>query len=395
MTGPESAEGGGEEALQAFRALDAWGWERDWAGSDPYDGLNTVRLLTPLKRHRRGRQALMQLVKRTPVDLRPLLGIRGARDSAALAWIISSYCAADFLEPAERDRRIDILLGWLMDERSPGWEDTCFGYHYDMQSRVFFYPTGDPNVIATCFAGYALLDLHDRGWGGDLLEHVHGIGRFLMRNVPQTPDAPGAFFGYLVGDRSPIHNSNLHVCAYLARAADVVDEPKWKEAAADGVTWTVSRQRPEGQFPYGERPNLSWVDGFHTGYVLDALQVCAAAGIEQATPEVWQRALDYYERRLFDADGAARYYDDNRWPIDMQCVAQALQTFSRASRVDRRYLDPARRVLAYARRCMLRDDGAYNFQRRRAWVNRAPHIRGANADMMLGLGLLVGASSAP
>jgi hypothetical protein len=377
-------------ARDGLRALDAWGWARDWRGYDPYDGLNTSRLLTPLKRHPRGRQLLMQLNKRSPLNLRPMLGIKPQDDSAALAWVLSAYSVVDFIEPpAAHQRRRDALFERLVGKRLPGWEDPCWGYHYDMQSRVFFYPHTDPNGIATTYVAAAMLDYHVRTGSQQALELAEGVGRWLVRNVPQTEDPPGAYFGYLVGDRSPIHNSNMHACALLSRLHALLDRPEWRALAERGIEWTVSRQRPEGSWPYGERGNLSWVDGYHTGYVLDALRFCLDAGVAPGAEEAWSRGLDFYRRVMFLADGTPRYFSHNTYPVDLQSVAQALQTFSIASTHDPTCLEDARRVLAYAQRAMARDDGAYVFQRRRHWVNRVAHMRGGNADLVLGLARLL------
>jgi hypothetical protein len=374
----------------ALRALDAWGWARDWRGYDPYDGLNTSRLLTPLKRHRRGRQVLMQLVKRSPVNLRPLLGIKPQADSAALAWVLSAYSVAEFVEPlSEHQRRRDALFERLVAKRLPGWEDPCWGYHYDMQSRVFFYPQTDPNGIATTYVAAALLDYNARTGNEQALELADGVGRFMVRNVPQTEDPPGAYFGYLVGDRSPIHNSNMHACALLSRLHARLDRPEWRALAERGIEWTVSRQRRDGSWPYGERRNLSWVDGYHTGYVLDALRFCIDAGVAPDAEEAWSRGLDFYRREMFLPDGTPRYFSHNTYPIDLQSVAQALQTFSIASAHDPSCLEDAHRVLAYAQRTMRRKDGAYVFQRRQHWVNPVAHMRGGNADLVLGLARLL------
>ncbi len=385
---------GARIAHDALIALDDWGWRRQWRGSDPYDGLNTTRLLTPLKRHRRGRQALLQLVKRSPVNLRPMLGIAPEADSAALAWILSAYSLVDFRERQEQDLRREILFERLREMRTPGHDEPCWGYHYDMQSRVFFYPSTDPNAIATTYVGGALLDLHAQTGSEQALELAEGIGRFLVRHVPQTEDPPGAYFGYLVGDRSPIHNSNLHVCTLLARVSALVDRPDWLRQAARGIEWTLQRQRPDGSWPYGERKNLSWVDGFHTGYVLDSLRFCADAGLGDGIEEAWQRGLAFYRQNLFLPDGTPRYFSHETFPVDLQCVAQALQTLSIASAHDPSCLQDARHVLAYAQRAMLRADGAYRFQRRRFWINPVAHLRGGNADMILGLARLLRAELA-
>jgi hypothetical protein len=376
-------------AKQALVALDQWGWAHGWRGSDPYDGLNTSRLLTPLKRYRRGRQALIQLVKRSPLDLRPLLGIHPADDSAALAWVLSAYSIVDFRDAADQKRDRDTLFERMLSMRTSGWVEPCWSYHFDMQSRVLFYPKNHPNAIATTFVGNALLDFYQRTAVARALEVAEGVATFLARHIPQTEDPPGAYFGYLVGDRSPIHNSNMLVSAFLARVAAERDRPEWHAAARRGLEWTIRRQRPDGSWPYGERPTLGWVDGFHTGYVLDALRVCADLGLGDAVEEAWLRALDYYRRNLFLSDGRPRYYADSTFPIDLQCVAQALQTFSIAAAYDRSYLQDARRVLAWTQRAMRGDAGAYFFQRRRLWVNHTLHMRGGNADMLLGLARLL------
>ena len=57
-------------------------------------------------------------------------------------------------------------------------------------------------------------------------------------------------------------------------------------------------------------PHLRWVDGFHTGYVLDALRECVAGGRpEAAADEALDRGLAFYRRALFLDDGSAEVHD--------------------------------------------------------------------------------------
>jgi hypothetical protein len=380
-----------ERTVQAARSLDAWGWARDWQGSDPYDGLNTTRVLTPLKGSWRGRQVLMQVVKRSPVNLRNVLKVRSGPNAAALAWILSAYSAAD-LHPAglQRQRR-DEILGRLLDLRLTSWDEPCWGYHYDMQSRFLHYTSTTPNVIATSFAAGALLDLYERTSDANLLDLAEGVGRFLISSITQTADPPGAYFGYHVGDASPVHNANLHVAAVLARISAQTSNAKWMAAARDGALWSVARQHKDGSWPYGELSNLGWVDGFHTGYVLDSLQTCWEAGMDLDLEGPWRKGLAYWRSRMFLPDGTPRYYSTSTYPVDAQSVAQGMQTFARAAAHDPSCLDDAERVFAYSQRRMHRRDGAYFFQRRRFWVNRVAHVRGANAEMLLGFARLIAA----
>ncbi len=86
-----------EQIVEVLRTIEAYGDRNGWIGSDPYEGLNATRL-TKLQSTFRGRQLIIQAVKRSPVDLRPLLGIEPTLNSATIAWAVSSYALDGFLD---------------------------------------------------------------------------------------------------------------------------------------------------------------------------------------------------------------------------------------------------------------------------------------------------------
>ena len=161
----------------------------------------------------------------------------------------------------------------------------------------------------------------------------------------------------------------------LARLTGYGDEDGFGAAAQAGIEYALSKQHPDGSWLYGERPDLAWVDGYHHGYVLDALRVCADAGLDDRLPEAIHRGLEFYRRELILPDGTPRYFSHETYPIDSQSVAQAIQTFSIAALEDPSYIEPARRVFDWSLRNMRRPDGLFMFQRRRHWSNPLPHIR--------------------
>ncbi len=142
--------------LDVLRTIEDYGDHHDWTGTDPYEGLNATRLVTPLKRTFRGRQLVIQAVKRSPLDLRPLLGIEPALNAATISWVISSYARDGFLPESTAASRLEKSVRALRALRCEGFEEPCWGYHFDTQSRVFFYPRTAPNTIATAFAANAL-----------------------------------------------------------------------------------------------------------------------------------------------------------------------------------------------------------------------------------------------
>ena len=114
------------EFERAFDELAAWCRARRYAGSDPFDALNS-RLFqaTPLRRSRLARLAWTQLFKRSPVNLRPLALVppgRNAKGTAlfALAWL--SRLRAARLEgnealASEAETEARALLGDLLATR--------------------------------------------------------------------------------------------------------------------------------------------------------------------------------------------------------------------------------------------------------------------------------------
>ena len=381
-------------ASEVARRLARWGEDRAWRGTDPYEGLSTSRrLVAPLKHTPLGRRVLIQAVKRSPVDLRGALGIEPKPDAASLAWAVSAYARNGFLDPDEARARLSTAIGLLEGLRCGAFEEPCWGYHFDFQSRVFFYRSGEPNTIATAFAGHALLDAHEALDDPDLLDRAHGVGRFFMRHVPLTEDGEGAYFGYLPGDRSPIHNSSLLAASLLARlAARGRDAEEFSAAAAAAVRYSAIRQRPDGSWPYGELPNLSWVDNFHTGYVLDALRTCADCEVGAARGG---RGVDEGDRLLRPADVPRRW----RAQVLLEQAPPDRRTIDRAGNSDAVDRRAPRRLARVGAVDGVRFRAPPDDRRRRdpalpaprLWTNPAPHVRWVVAPMLLALTHLLAA----
>src|SRR3954454_12904938 len=93
-----------QNLIETIRLLEDHGHRHDWIGPDPYEGLNATRFISLPRRTPLGRRLVMQVVKRSPLDLRPLLGITPTRNAATVAWAVSAYSRGSFL-PAELQRQ--------------------------------------------------------------------------------------------------------------------------------------------------------------------------------------------------------------------------------------------------------------------------------------------------
>ncbi len=318
---------------EVFQKLHAFCAARQWRGIDPYDGLSS-----PLARVLPGklaRQAWTQLHRRSPVNLRPLCGIRPAWNAKGVALFAL----------ANRDPR---LLEFLRGLRNA---DGGWGYPFPWQSRAFYAPAGTSNLICTAFAAKAL--------GCDVRPFVEG--RLLRERGGER------WITYIPGSETQVHNINMIGAALLRRR--------------DCMEWSVRRQRPDGSWWYGEAENQHWIDNFHTGYSLLALR--EIGGFEEAA----QRGFAYWERTFWRADGEPLYYHDRRWPADTHCSAVGVLTFlAFGKRAE------ANRVARWAVENMWDERGFFWYQRTGRRVNRICYLRWTQAWMYYALAKLIEAN---
>jgi hypothetical protein len=289
---------------------------REWRGADPYDGLSS-----PVARVLRGtvaRQILQQAVRRSPINLRPLLAI-APRRMAAATGLAASAAARLADDPYWKDQ-LDRLARWTVTAQlRNGRFKGLWGYEFDVQTRWGFYAAGSPNIIATSFAAHGSLDA---GALGSL--QLEELGRGLLQQFWRD-----GFFAYTPTSRTLIHNANLFGAALAARLSSIEQldaqlRSDLLDTAAFATRTTIAGQRADGSWPYGEGQRLGWVDGFHTAYNLLSLdRIVALTGCD--AEQALERGARFYFEHLF-ADGVPLYYRD--WvggPRDVNNVATGLR----------------------------------------------------------------------
>jgi hypothetical protein len=369
------------DAAAAAGLVRAWGEARDWCGRDPYDALRSPFGDVLSLRTRLGRRLLTQAVKRSPLDLRPVLRIAPGLNHKAIGLVVSAYAALASLGDDTARASGERWLGWLEAEQETGVAGG-FGYHFDVQTRFFSYPAGSPNTIATSFVAQGLLD------GAELLAADHALAAarraagFLVDEM-LVAGSRGPYFRYVPQDDKLIHNANLLACAVLLRLAEASGDDSFCEIAAPAVQTSLAAQRPDGSWPYSDWGGNEWVDNFHTGYVLESLAaVRAVDGVQDAL----ERGVEFWATRLFLDTGEPKYYPDSVYPLDAHCYAQAIDTWLSVPVEDG--VERAERVAALLVRDMIRPDGSVVFQRGRLITNRARFVRWTSAPSFRALARL-------
>src|SRR6267142_4354778 len=145
---------------QAYADLFNWCRQRDFAGYDPFDGLNShLFQASPLNNWRPARLLWTQVFKRSPVDFRSLARIAPERNAKGMALFALAALARYRTRPT-KEAEIDVreLLDALISLRLKGFKGAAWGYNFDWQGRAFFAPRGTPTVVPTAFAARALVE---------------------------------------------------------------------------------------------------------------------------------------------------------------------------------------------------------------------------------------------
>jgi hypothetical protein len=382
-------------AKDAALRLLAYCRANEWAGYDPYDALNSrVFRASPFRHSRWARLALTQGIKRSPVNLRPLLLVPKMPNPKGIALFLSA-CVRLAAGPApEAAGLISPLADKLLGLRSPGWNEACWGYHFDWQQRHALIPKGSPNIICTTFAANALLDAHERQPATAWVEAALSAADFILDNLFRRQDASKTCFRYTLVGQEEVHNANLLGAAFLCRAGRVSGEAKYIAPALEAARFSAGRQHPDGSWDYGESPSQRWIDNFHTGFNLVALRrIREYAGTAEFDPAI-RKGFDFFKEHFVRGDGAPKYYHDATYPIDIHSAAQSIITLTEFSDLGPANADLAYEILGWALAHMWNGRGYFYFQKRPYFTVRTSFMRWSQAWMLWALATLLGKTGA-
>ena len=322
-------------------------------GYDPYDGLKSRYLWPVVRRSRAMRFALQQMVRRSPVNLRPILGVSPGVNPKAVALFLRGSVNAPFIALGDpvfddlgrlllrtssnhqgdqffgRDRN-DEATRDLTPEESKLLQSGRMGWGYDFpwQSRGFFLPPFFPTAVCTCFVVEAM-----RKSRYSMYEPIaRAAARFVSFDLTcsRTPD--GVCFSYSPKDGTCIYNASLYAAKLLALGWKSGGPDMWREEALEAVKFVISAQREDGSWRYGRGDEWDWVDGLHTGFVLETLEDLARILGTDDFDHAITSGLAYYGEKLFKTDGTAMSKPGMVYPMDPHTYAQGAITFLRLDR---------------------------------------------------------------
>lgn len=379
--------------LESFQKLRQWIESQKFRGWDPYDALLSPFPWSLLGKW--GEAILIQSLKRSPINFRPLLNIPQSLNPKTVGLLIHAYALIPNLQRDGSWKNTgEALLSLVEPLSSKGYASACWGYNFPWSSRNKRLPAWVPSSVVTGVMSRGLFAWHQQtgnAWAKDLVLQIPG---FILHDLPRYEDKHGLSFSYTPLAKDICFNASLFAAESLANAIALGYDSGLKEVVRQAVDFVVHHQKPDGSWAYSinaltkrERMQLD----FHQGFILDSIHHIMS-GIAEYPPH-WQDATEkgarFYFNQQFMPDGRSLRRLPRRWPADIHAQAQGIISFSVLKDLDPHYKPFAETIAAYTIRKMQSQQGYFHYQRYPLGNIRIPYMRWNQAWMMLALSQLL------
>ena len=369
------------DPLATLESILAWARSRDYCGYDYADGLSSpLRERLPIQ-HDWVDIGIQEVAKRSPVNIRPLMGVPRRRSFKGTGLFIQAnllaYEATGDVQYRAEAARLGRWL-WASRRRNPfGW-----GHNHRLQTLSGPVERNTPSVVTVTYVTRGLLGLRAH----EELVAVETLGdnikRLFLDHLTYTASAEGATIEYRAGHRTEytIVNANALGASLLAELGTVLGRADLLDMSESLLRYVASTQSDRGGWYYADPPDASHLsmDNHHNGFIIESLLRYRAVTGDSQFDSVIDRGITFYRDQLFSPSGAPHWDEQTAFPRDIHGAAQGIITFAMVDD-----LDFARRIHAWTVEHLSADGVTFHFRRGRWWTNRTTLMRWCQAWMAM------------
>jgi hypothetical protein len=358
-----------------------------YAGYNKFDALNSPLLKRLSLRSKWLRFAFIQAVMRSPLNLRPILGVAKTINPKGMALFAMAH-----LSEFKRSRTQKALeqarhcLNWLIDNGVECGHGIGWGYNFDWQNTLFLAPRYSPNAIVTVLCGEAFIKAFEVLSNENYWQMAKRAALFLRYDLPVLHETSDelcvAYVTHPV--KSIVLNINASAGAQIAKVGTLCADGGLLNDARRMIRFVASRRTDYYAWYYTYPAHHSYIvhDNYHTGGIVDALRDYELYTEDTSFHDIYVKGIDYYERELFLTDGAPKYMNNQNFPFDIHGSAQGIISFAKAAYWNKSYLRIADRIADWAIDNMFNKKyGFFYYQKGRYVTKRFTLMRWCNAWM--------------
>ena len=174
----------------------------------------------------------IQLQKRSPVNLRPLLGIRKEYNPKAIGLLLHAYSILYQLKPnSGLKQNIDFLFDWLCENYSHGYSGYAWGYNFDWASPTKTLKAFTPSIVVTAFVGKGIFKYYQVTKDKRAVEILRSACDFILNDLARTETRDGISFSYTPIMQDCCFNASMLGAEILAKTYAITGERVLKDLA--------------------------------------------------------------------------------------------------------------------------------------------------------------------
>lgn len=378
--------------IYSLNKLDEYIINEQYKGYDLYD-----TLLSPIPFQKFGKWLpiiAIQLQKRNPVNIRPLLGIKKDFNPKGMGLLLNSYSIlyrktknTKYLNKAK------YIFEWLSNNYSRGYSGHCWGYNFPWASPKKVVPSFSPSSVVTGFVCNGIFEYYKTNKSNKAKDILISASDFVLKDLNRFEDNTGLCFSYTPMDNDICYNANLLAGEIIGINYYITKNIKYKNIVQKVLDFVVARQHDDGKWNYSYDSKLkierSQID-FHQGFVLCSIDnILKNTGI---TGDKYKNAilqgLEYYFKNQFFLSGQSKWRLPKVWPTEIHNQAQGILTFSQFSDIDKDYYLFAQKIAKWTIDNMQGKDGHFFNRKYKYYKNKISYMRWSQAWMMLGFAKL-------
>ena len=373
--------------LESAEALTSFIEKENYKGFDPYDGLTSPIFNFPILRsNKKFRFLAQQLIKRSPVDLRYILGIKKRLNPVTIGLCIQGYAYRyEYLKDEKDLEKINNLIEMLLPLIPQGFKGACWGYDFPWEARYASIPAYQPTIVATGIITHALFEAYRITKIPKAKELVLSSVSFVIGNLNRSIEEDHSFcFSYSPFDQEKVINASMKAVRLLAEAFALDNTCNHKATADQAVKWVINQQQKDGSWIYSKSKTGTWIDNYHTAYVLDCLDSYQNGYNDFQYKNNITLGYQFYLDNFFEESGKPKFYSSESFPIDCTAAGQSLLTLTHFKDVDL-----AEKVASYMNENMQDKNGGFYFRKFKNHLEKYSFMRWSNSWMFVGLWSLI------
>ena len=301
--------------------------KNEFESYDPFDALTNNHINRLTKNKVLLRRIAIQLVSKSPFDLH-WLGMKKMLHTKTISDLICFYS----INGKGSSLEINQFFELLMKKKSVngfGW-----GLNFPYTSRFVDASAEIPNLYNTSNAGiaicYSFPYLNDKN---KLIarEAINGIIAFMESELGYIDEISKSWYSYYPHQKYPVYNVNALTIYFLSfvKKLELYDSAFLDTRIRAIINLLSNEQENDGSWFYSRSNKGKWVDGFHTGFILESLAFAYKEGYAKELEEMILKGRAFYINKMFTKEGYPKLFlRSYKYPIESQNCAQAIQTLA-------------------------------------------------------------------